>query len=69
MGRVRVLFVLCITYINYKCRLLQVQFNEYFALRTHLTGSAIPKQLYISGFQVPTYIIITVLSLLTKYSL
>jgi len=49
---------------------MQIQFNEYFALRTHVTDSAIPKQLYyISGFQLPTYIIITVMSLLTKYSL
>jgi hypothetical protein len=61
--------VVYITYINYKRMSLQVQFNEYFALRTHLTDSASSKQLYIPEFQFPTYIIITVLRLLTKYSL
>jgi hypothetical protein len=69
MGGVRVLFVVYITYINYKCRPLQFQFDEYFALTKHLTDSASPKKLYnISGFQLPTYIIITLLSLLSKYS-
>jgi len=43
---------------------------EVIADSKHLTVSASPKQLYnISGFQLPTYIIITVLNLLIKYSL
>jgi len=70
VGRVRVLFVVYVTYYNYKWWPLQIHFNEYFELTKHLIVSASPKQLCnISGFKLPIYIIITVVILLTKYSL
>jgi hypothetical protein len=57
MGRVRVVFLVYITYINYKWRPLQIQFNEYFALTKHLAVSASPKQMYnICVFELLTYV-------------